>query len=125
MSGRAARRLRVLFAQVGLAVLLVGSWQLLTAWKVVDPFFFGQPSGIAKQLGDYFTQGDQATEFGSYWSQIFTTLREAVFGFVLGTAGGIVFGVGLGMSPFMARVVGPYIKVFNAVPRIVLGSIFL
>ncbi|HTJ70153.1 MAG TPA: ABC transporter permease [Actinospica sp.] len=120
-----ARRLRVLAAQVVVAVLLIGSWQLLTTWKVVDPFFFGQPSGIAKQLKDYFTQGDQATEFGSYWSQIFTTLREAVFGFVLGTAGGIVFGVSLGVSPFMAKVIGPYIKIFNAIPRIVLGSIFL
>jgi NitT/TauT family transport system permease protein len=119
------RRLKVLAAQVVLAVLVIGSWQLLTAWKVVDPFFFGQPSGIAKQLRDYFAQGDQATEFGSYWSQISTTLREAVFGFLVGTAGGIVFGVGLGVSPFLAKVIGPYIKIMNAVPRIVLGSIFL
>lgn len=119
------RRLKVLAAQVVLAVFVVGSWQLLTAWKVVDPFFFGQPSGIAKQLGDYFAQGDEATEFGSYWSQIFTTLREAVFGFLVGTAGGIVFGVGLGVSPFLAKVIGPYIKIMNAIPRIVLGSIFL
>ena len=120
-----ARRLKLLAAQILLAVLLVGSWQLLTTWKVVDPFFFGQPSGIAKQLGDYFSQGSDATEFGSYWTQIETTLREAVFGFVFGTAGGIVFGVTLGTNPFLAKVIGPYIKVFNAIPRIVLGSIFL
>ena len=120
-----ARRARVLAAQLVLAVLIIGSWQLLTTWKVLDPFFYGQPSGIVKQLKDYFTQGDQATEFGSYWSQIFTTLREAVFGFVLGTVAGIVVGVGLGVSPFMAKVIGPYIKIFNAIPRIVLGSIFL
>jgi NitT/TauT family transport system permease protein len=119
------RRARILVVQILLAVLLIGSWQLLTTWKVVDPFFYGQPSGIAKQLRDYFTQGDQATEFGSYYTQILTTLREAVFGFVLGTAGGIVFGVTLGTSPFLAKVVGPYIKIFNAIPRIVLGSIFL
>jgi NitT/TauT family transport system permease protein len=119
------RRLGTLAAQVLLAVLIVGSWQLLTTWKVVDPFFFGQPSGIAKQLGDYFSQGSQATEFGSYWSQIATTLREAVLGFLLGTAAGIVFGVALGQSPFLAKVVGPYIKIMNAIPRIVLGSIFL
>jgi NitT/TauT family transport system permease protein len=120
-----ARRAKVLAAQLLLAVLIIGSWQLLTTWKVLDPFFYGQPSGIVKQLKDYFTQGDQATEFGSYWSQIFTTLREAVFGFVGGTVGGIVVGVGLGVSPFMAKVIGPYIKIFNAIPRIVLGSIFL
>lgn len=119
------RRIQILVAQVVLAVVIIGSWQLLTTWKVVDPFFFGQPSGIAKQLGDYFTQGSQATEFGSYWTQIWTTLREAVLGFLLGTAAGIVFGVALGQSPFLAKVIGPYIKIFNAIPRIVLGSIFL
>jgi NitT/TauT family transport system permease protein len=120
-----ARRLKIVSAQILLAVLIIGSWQLLTAWKVVDPFFYGQPSGIAKQLKNYFTEGNQATEFGSYYSQILTTMREAVLGFLLGTVGGIVIGVGLGVSPFMARVIGPYIKIFNAIPRIVLGSIFL
>jgi NitT/TauT family transport system permease protein len=120
-----ARRLKIVGAQILLAVLIIGSWQLLTAWKVVDPFFYGQPSGIAKQLKNYFTEGNQATEFGSYYSQILTTMREAVLGFLLGTVGGIVIGVGLGVSPFMARVIGPYIKIFNAIPRIVLGSIFL
>jgi len=120
-----ARRLKVTSAQILLAVFIIGSWQLLTTWKVIDPFFYGQPSGIAKQLKDYFTQGNQATEFGSYYSQILTTLREAVIGFVIGTVGGIVVGVGLGVSPFMAKVIGPYIKIFNAIPRIVLGSIFL
>jgi len=119
------RRLKLLAAQILLAVILIGAWQLLTTWKVVDPFFFGQPSGIAKQLGDYFTQGSQATEFGSYWTQIETTLREAVLGFLLGTVAGIVFGVALGQSRFLAGVIGPYIKIFNAIPRIVLGSIFL
>ena len=120
-----ARRLKLLVAQLILAVVLIGAWQLLTTWKVVDPFFFGQPSGIAKQLADYFTQGDQATEFGSYWTQIETTLREAVLGFLLGTGTGVVFGVALGQSRFLAGVIGPYIKIFNAIPRIVLGSIFL
>jgi NitT/TauT family transport system permease protein len=37
---------------------------------------------------------------------------------------GIVFGVLLGQVRFLADVLGPYIKVMNAIPRIVLGSIF-
>jgi NitT/TauT family transport system permease protein len=98
---------------------------LFTAQGWVDPFFFGQPSKIVESLKSYFTLGDQATEFGSYWLQIETTLREALFGFLLGTVTGILFGVLLGMSPFVAEVMGPYIKIMNAIPRIVLGSIFI
>jgi len=116
------RRLLVLAAQVATLVVLVGSWQLLTTWKIVDPFFFGQPSGIIKQLGTWINHG---TAYGSLGSQIWVTMKEALLGFVFGVAGGVVFGVLLGMVPFLADVAGPYIKAANALPRIVLGSIFV
>jgi len=38
---------------------------------------------------------------------------------------GIVFGIALGQNRFLADVFGPYIKIVNAIPRIVLGSIFV
>lgn len=119
------RKLLVLAARLGVAALVLGGWQLVTTIGWLDPFFFGQPSGIARRLVDYFSQGDQATEFGSYWVQIETTLREALFGFIFGSVAGIVLGVALGQNRFLADVFGPYIKIVNAIPRIVLGSIFV
>lgn len=116
------RRLLVLATQVATLVVLVGGWQLFTTWKIVDPFFFGQPSGIIKQLGTWINHG---TAYGSLGSQIWVTMKEALLGFVFGVAGGIIFGVLLGMVPFLADVAGPYIKAANALPRIVLGSIFV
>ena len=38
---------------------------------------------------------------------------------------GVIFGVVLGRSRLLADVAGPYIKGFNAMPRVVLGSIFV
>ncbi len=119
------RKLLVLAARLGVAAFVIGGWQAFTTWGWVDPFFFGQPSGIARRLVEFFTQGDQATEFGSFWVQIETTLREALFGFVFGAVAGIVIGVALGQNRFLADVFGPYIKIVNAIPRIVLGSIFV
>jgi NitT/TauT family transport system permease protein len=52
-------------------------------------------------------------------------MKEALLGFVYGTIAGVIAGVLLGQSPFLANVLGPYIKVLNAIPRIVLGSIFV
>jgi NitT/TauT family transport system permease protein len=116
------RRLAVWAARAALFVLIVGGWQLFTHLKIVDPFFFGQPSGIVKQLRDWI---DNGTQYGSLWLQIWITMKEALLGFVYGVIAGIVVGVLLGQSPFLALVVGPYIKVLNAIPRIVLGSIFV
>jgi NitT/TauT family transport system permease protein len=120
-----ARRRRIAAiwaARVGFAVIMIGGWQLCTATKLVDPFFFGQPSKIWIATIDLFRNG---TEFGSFWTDIVTTLQEAVFGFFAGVVAGIVLGVGLGTNHFLAEVIGPYIKIVNAIPRIVLGSIFI
>jgi NitT/TauT family transport system permease protein len=121
---RAKRRRAVLLrsTQLGVAVFIFGGWQLFTTEKWLDPFFYGQPTGIWHSLVHLFTKG---TEFGSIWDDLGVTLREAVYGFLLGALVGVVFGLVLGQSRFLADVLGPYIKIVNAVPRIILGSIFL
>ncbi|OAH09936.1 ABC transporter permease [Streptomyces jeddahensis] len=117
------RRTALVWAgRIGLAVFVIGGWQAFTTWGIVDKFFFGQPSGIAQRLVDLFRHG---TEFGSFYSNIWTTIQEALVGFALGAVTGVIFGVALGRSRFLADVLGPYIKMVNAIPRIVLGSIFI
>jgi NitT/TauT family transport system permease protein len=121
---RAARRgvALVWAGRIGLAVFVIGGWQAFTTWGIVDPFFFGQPSGIWKRLIDLFQHG---TQFGSFYQNIWTTIQEALVGFAVGSLTGIVFGVVLGQSRYLSEVLGPYIKMVNAIPRIVLGSIFI
>jgi len=65
------------------------------------------------------------TAFGSLWLQIWVTLKEALLGFGFGVSTGIVLGVLLGQVRFLSDVLGPYIKIVNALPRIVLGSLFV
>jgi len=116
------RRLLIYAAQAATFVVIFGGWQLFTSLKIVDPFFFGQPSGIVQTLWKWVQHG---TAYGSVWSQIWVTMEEALLGFVFGVAGGVVFVILLGQVRFLADVLGPYIKAVNALPRIVLGSIFL
>jgi NitT/TauT family transport system permease protein len=119
---RRRRSLKVLAAQLVVFVFIFGGWQLFTTLKIVDPFFFGQPSGIVRTLVDWVRHG---TSFGSIWQQISVTMEEAVFGFVIGTVGGVVVGVLLGQVRFLSQVLSPYIKAVNALPRIVLGELFI
>lgn len=122
---RAARRRRqgwMWICRVLVPVALIGAWQLSTDAGIVDKFFFGQPSGVWHALVSLFTQG---TAFGSIWQNLWVTIQEALYGFVTGTITGVVLGIALGQIPFLADVLGPYIKALNSVPRIVLGSIFI
>jgi len=104
-----------------LVTVWLGSWEL-AASHYLDPFYYSKPTAIWDRLVDWFTAG---TAFGSIWEQIAVTLQEAVLGFLIGSVAGIVLGVLLGRGRFLADVCAPFIKAGNAIPRIVLASLFV
>jgi NitT/TauT family transport system permease protein len=119
---RRRRRQLVWLARALTLLIVLGGWELFADEKIIDPFFYGQPSGIYDQLIHWARHG---TAFGSLWLQIWVTLKEALLGFVFGVSTGVVLGVLLGQVRFLSDVLGPYIKIVNALPRIVLGSLFV
>jgi NitT/TauT family transport system permease protein len=123
-SRQAARRRKIVvhLVQVGLFIFVFGGWELFARLGIVDVFFFGSPSGIVDQL---VTWAQSGTDSGSLWEQIGVTLEEAVLGFIIGVTLGVVVGVSLGRSKLLSDVFAPYIKAVNAIPRIVLGTVFV
>ncbi|WP_066947822.1 ABC transporter permease [Streptomyces lushanensis] len=121
---RAARNHRIVVqgARVLLLVALIGLWEWMARSAVIDPFNFSMPSKIWDQMRQWALHG---TPQGSLWEQIWYTLYEALLGWIIGVIGGVVLGIALGRIRFLAEVLGPYIKVLNALPRIVLAPIFL
>lgn len=121
---RAARHHKLLVhgTRVLLLVALIGLWEWLARAAVIDPFNFSMPSRIWSQMSQWALHG---TPQGSLWEQIWYTLYEALLGWVIGVIGGVALGIALGRVRFLADVLGPYIKVLNALPRIVLAPIFL
>ncbi|MFC5723656.1 ABC transporter permease [Streptomyces gamaensis] len=116
------RRLLVLLARVLLLAAVLGAWEALARAAVIDPFNFSMPSRIWEQIAQWTAHG---TAQGSLGEQIGYTLCEALFGWVAGVAAGVLLGIALGRIGFLADVLGPYIKVLNALPRIVLAPVFL
>ena len=112
----------VWIGRIALAVIVIGGWQWFTTEGWVDKFFFGQPSEIWNSLVKLFTQG---TAFGTIWENLWVTAKEAFGGFLLGTLAGVVIGILLGSNRYLSSVVGPYIRIVNSIPRIILGSIFI
>ena len=115
------RRLSVAGLRLLLGVVVLGAWEVSTRLGWVDVFFWSQPSAIAAKLWIWITQG---TDLGPLWDQVLVTMEETVGGFVAGSILGIIFGVALGRSALLADVLGPYIKGFNAIPRVVVGALF-
>ncbi len=121
-AGARRRRILVHLGRIAAVVVVLGGWQLLASEKILDPFFFGSPQGIVLRLLDWARHG---TAYGSLWLQVGITLEESLLGFISGVVSGVVVGVLLGEVPYLADVFNPFIKVVNALPRIVLGSVFV
>lgn len=117
-----ARRTWVPAAQLALLAVLLGAWQLGVESKSVNVFFFGSPAGTWRELYEWVRRG---TVQGPLWQQAWVTLQETLLGFGVGVLLGVVLGVLLGRIPVLARVLNVYIGTLNAIPRIVLGSVFV
>jgi NitT/TauT family transport system permease protein len=108
----------VFAAQVALGVALLALWQTLVSVRVLDPFFVSRPSDIASRIGQWVARG-------TLWPHLAVTIEESLIGLIAGAAIGIGLGFVLARAPFAASVLDPYIKMLNAVPRVVLAPLFL
>ena len=85
---------------------------------LLDPFFFSQPSAIAARVVDWVAEG-------TIWRHLVVTLEEACLALLIGAGGGIGVGFLLARLPLLGEVLDPYLRVLNALPRVVLAPIFL
>ena len=111
-------RNRVLVWQVLVAIVVVFAWQLLVDVKLLDPFFVSRPTEIARRIATWIVDGTLVRH-------LFVTVEESLLGLMVGAALGIASGFALARAPTAARVFDPYIKMLNAVPRVVLAPLFL
>jgi NitT/TauT family transport system permease protein len=100
---------------LGLAVLL--AWQGASG-RLVDNFFISNPVDVAARLYAW-------TADGSIFRHIAATVYATGMGFVIGSVGGAILGVWLGVSPFASRLLNPYLNALNALPKVALAPLFV
>jgi NitT/TauT family transport system permease protein len=115
-------RFRNLSLQVAVFVVLMGTWQFLSSRTIIDPFFFSSPFDIVKHIWAWAVNGTTA---GPLYVQFLATFEETILSFILGGIAGIIFGYALGVNELLSVILGPYIKMINAIPRVVLVPIFI
>ena len=115
-------RIKLLLLQIMVAVVSVALWHVLTTYPVfgrllLPPFFFSNPVDVAKQVVTWFATG-------VIWKHLWVTLIEAILAFVIGSIAGVLVGFWFARQPRVAAVFDPYVKMANALPRVVLAPIF-
>ncbi len=118
MAEKVSPRGSMLVAQILLGAAALAAWQGLANAGKLDKFFFSRPTDIAARIVDWFRTG-------SIWIHLVVTMEEAALAFTLGAASGVLLGFGLARSPRLGALLDPYIRLLNALPRVVLAPIFL
>lgn len=116
------QRLKLGLLQTLLAIVCVVVWHLATTVLVggkplFPPFFFSTPGDVATRIIKWFADG-------TIWRHLWITLSESMLAFVAGSVGGVLVGFWFARQPLVAAIFDPYVKMANALPRIVLAPIF-
>ena len=115
-------RITLLALQVLVAVVTLALWQVFATvpvfGKVLLPsFFFSNPVDVFAQVVKWFASG-------AIWKHLAITLWESILAFAIGSLGGVLVGFWFARKPLVAAVFDPYVKMANALPRVVLAPIF-
>lgn len=112
------RRNQVIAVRSSLLLLFFVLWEAGARLGFIDELLFSYPTKVFRQIwGDIVS--------GSLWPHLGMTVGETAVGFVLGTLLGTLLAVIIWWSPFLSAVLDPYMVVFNSMPKVALGPIFI
>ena len=104
--------------RIALLFSLIGGWEAIAYFNIVDPFIISSPSRILKIIGTLY-------ESEQLFSHVWASLYETVAGFLIATFLGSTIAVFLWWSSLPRDVLEPYIITLNSLPKIALGPIII
>ena len=108
----------VKLTQILILIVFLIIWQLLSDYKIINPFIFSSPIKVVETIINLHTTGD-------LYNHILITVWETLISFILGTLLGILIASIMWWNKFFAKVIDPYLTVLNSLPKVALGPILI
>jgi len=111
------RRVVILAVQLALVAAILVAWQLASAdeyWAAV----FSTPAEVAKTLSTWVADP-------KWWPHFWTTIEEAVFGYLLGLVLALVLVAVITPSQRVTHFFAPFIAGIHSLPKIALAPLFI
>lgn len=115
-------RTSLLLCQLLVAVVFFATWHVLSTYPIMGvmllpPFFFSTPAAVFGRIVKWLIEG-------TIWRHLIVTLTEAMLAFVIGSLAAALTGFWFARQQTVAAIFDPYVKMMNALPRVVLAPIF-
>ena len=109
--------LSVQVSRVVFAAVVLGVWQY-GADRWFDSFYFSAPTRIFAQVGRELITP-------AFYHDLWVTTFEMLLGFGIGAGGGIVLGVLLARSAYVAKMLDPFLLALYSIPRVALAPMLI
>ena len=108
----------LLALQAAMLLAFLAFWEICANLKIIDPFFWSQPSAIWSTLIIFLAEGNAATD-------VAFTFRSTIFGFIIGTSAGSLLGMSFWWSRNYALIMQPYIICLESIPKLALAPLII
>lgn len=115
---RKKEKLLIHFTQLLIIIIFIFLWQILSDLNIINTFISSSPKNIINTIISLNNNGD-------LWKHIFITFYETIVSFALGELIGITIAIIFWWSPFISKVLDPYLTVLNSLPKVALGPIII
>lgn len=102
-------------------IILIGfiiTWELLSTYKIINPFIFSSPSKIIETIKNLFISYDLV-------HHILTTLYETLIAFTLGITLSFLIAIILYEFKIINKIIDPYLTMLNSLPKVALGPLII
>ena len=108
----------VLISQISILILFIVLWELLSNFKIINPFIFSSPSKIIETIKNLFINYN-------LFNHILTTLYETLIAFILGISISFVIAILLYEFKILNKILDPYLTMLNSLPKVALGPLII
>ena len=103
-----------IFILVGFLLL----WEILSKYKIINPFIFSSPSKVIETIKNLFLNYNLI-------GHIATTLYETAIAFILGITLSFIIAIILYEFKILNKIIDPYLTMLNSLPKVALGPLII
>ena len=111
-------KIKIIVSQILILLLFLLSWQILSDKGIINSFLCSSPLKVINTIINLFNTN-------TLFIHIWVTLKEILISFIIGSLIGILVAAILWWSPFLSKVLDPYLTILNSLPKVSLGPIII
>lgn len=104
--------------QLFIIISFILIWELLSKYKIINPFIFSSPSKIIITIYNLFLTNQ-------LFNNILTTIYEILISFVVGFSISFCLAILMYMFKTLAEINDPFLTIINSLPKVALGPILI